>query len=123
MIELAAVIFCIVIALLAIFQISLIAGAPLGNYAWGGKYKILPLKLRISSVFSILLYALFAVTILGKAGIVTPISYTNILVWILAGYLTIGIVMNGISRSHKERNIMTPIAAILAVLAIIVALS
>lgn len=123
MIELAAVTFCIVIALLAIFQISLIAGAPLGNYAWGGKYKILPLKLRISSVFSILLYALFAVTILGKAGIVTPISYTNILVWILAGYLTIGIVMNGISRSHKERNIMTPIAAILAVLAIIVALS
>ncbi len=42
--------------------------------------------------------------------------------WVLTGYFTLGIVLNGISRSKPERNVMTPVSLLLAVLCLIVAL-
>ena len=43
--------------------------------------------------------------------------------WIFVGYLALGVGMNGISRSLPERLTMTPLILVLAVLALIVALS
>lgn len=43
--------------------------------------------------------------------------------WVLAAYFTLGIVMNGISRSKPERLIMTPTAVILPALYLVLALS
>ena len=39
------------------------------------------------------------------------------------GYLTLGVVMNAISRSKPERYAMTPVALALALLALLIALS
>ena len=46
----------------------LVAGAPLGRFAWGGQHEVLPTGHRIGSVVSIALYAGFAVLILQAAG-------------------------------------------------------
>jgi hypothetical protein len=125
MIETLAIVTCAILAGLTIFQGALIFGAPLGNYAWGGQHKVLPTNLKIGSIVSILLYASFAVIILSKTNIANVINNDAILdaaTWILAGYFWLGLIMNGISRSKPERNLMTPVALILAVLTTTIAL-
>ncbi len=68
MVEFAAYFACFILASLALFQIALIAGAPLGHLAWGGSHKVLPVKLRVGSSIAILLYGIFLVLLLDKAG-------------------------------------------------------
>lgn len=125
MIEFASYLACGVLALLAIFQIALIFGAPIGHFAWGGAHRVLPMKLRVGSVVAVLLYALFAVFILNKAGLITalPVGVTNIGMWVMTGYFALGVGMNAISRSKPERMFMTPVALVLAVLFLIVSLN
>lgn len=120
----AAVAACIILAALAVFQIALIAGAPIGRFAWGGQHDVLPRKLRIGSVTSIVLYALFALVILGRAGLVTilPEVVTTVGIWVLVVYFALGIVLNGISKSKPERNLMAPVSLVLAALCLVVAL-
>ncbi len=125
MIEIAATTACTLLLCLVIFQIALILGAPIGRFAWGGNNTVLPINLRVASASSIALYLVFAMFILGKANVIsTPLS-GNVLaigMWILTGYFILGVVMNGMSRSKPERMVMTPVAAALALLFLIVAL-
>jgi hypothetical protein len=115
-----AALFCLLLAALAVFQGFLAAGAPLGEFAWGGQHRVLPRRLRIGSVVSIVLYALFSAVALAKAGVLTLFPGTpvvDVAMWIIAGYLVLGIPMNAISRSRKERLVMTPTVLVLAGLA------
>lgn len=126
MIETFAYATCIILAALTLFQLALIGGAPLGRYAWGGTHRVLPLKLRIGSLVSIILYGIFAIVILNKASISSVISNNAIVsasIWVLTTYFFIGVVMNGISRSKSERAVMTPIALALAVLCLLIAIN
>ncbi len=111
---------------LIVFQLLLVAGAPLGKYAWGGKSRHLTPKLRVASVFSICLYLLFVAFIATKAQFVSIVANDQILnagMWIFTIYFFIGIAMNAVSRSKSERNVMTPVAAMLAVSFLAVAIS
>lgn len=58
----------VILAGLAVFQVLLAAGRPLGRFAWGGQHDVLPPNLRTGSLVSILLYAVFAVIILERLG-------------------------------------------------------
>jgi hypothetical protein len=120
----AAWLACAMLAALAVFQAALIAGAPLGHFAWGGQHRVLPRNLRIGSVVSIVLYAGFAAIILQRAGVVTflPAPVADIGIWVIAGYSALGIPLNAISRSLPERFTMTPVVAVLFVLVLTVAM-
>lgn len=123
--QLSAILACVILACLSIFQGALIGGAPLGRMAWGGQHNILPAKLRIGSAVSIALYGLFAYVALAKVGLAPLLvneTFTSISVWVLTAYFTLGVVMNGISRSKPERLIMTPIALVLAALYLVLSL-
>lgn len=126
MIELASLAACAILTGLAIFQIALIFGAPIGKYAWGGQHIVLPPSLRVGSVISVVLYIIFAVFILAKANL-TPSPFSGdvltIGMWVLTGYFILGIIMNGISRSKPEKKLMTPVATLLAVLFLVVSIS
>lgn len=103
----------LILIALAIFQVLLVAGRSLGNYAWGGQYKVLPRRLRIASAISIVLYVIFITLLISKAGFINIIprgSFLDGAMWVLTGYFTLGILMNAISRSKKERALMTPVA-------------
>ncbi|MEO8261500.1 MAG: hypothetical protein ABI566_02930 [Pseudolysinimonas sp.] len=121
---LPAVLMTIVLALLAVFQLALVAGAPWGRFAWGGKERVLSRNLRIGSVVSVAIYALIAVVALDRAGVidVLPDLVSRIAIWVVFGYFCLGIVLNGISRSRPERFTMTPVTLVLAVLSLLVAL-
>jgi hypothetical protein len=126
MIDIFAITVSSILAGLAVFQIALAAGAPIGKYAWGGAHTVLPTQLRVGSIISVLLYGFITAIILSKADvlpIISPPSLVNTWTWIIAAYFTVGIVMNGISRSKPERNLMTPIVLILAVGTMFIALS
>ncbi|MEO8282319.1 MAG: hypothetical protein ABI568_02765 [Pseudarthrobacter sp.] len=115
-----------VLAVLAVFQMALIAGAPLGHLAWGGRHKVLPPKLRMGSAVSIALYGIFAYIALARAGLASPLvsgSFTDVAAWVLTAYFALGVVMNGISRSRPERLTMTPTALALALLYLVLSLS
>jgi hypothetical protein len=117
--------FCAILVPLAIFQAALAAGAPLGRFAWGGQADTLGTPLRIGSVVAIGLYALFALIVLQRAGLLQLLPLDRPMVgvgaWVIVGYLALGVVVNAISRSKPERYVMTPVALALLALALTVA--
>jgi hypothetical protein len=121
----AALLACVVLGALVVFQGCLALGAPWGRLAWGGRHEgRLPGSLRVGSLVSIALDALFAVLLLDRAGLVDVVAsdaVVRVAAWVLAGYLALGVVLNGISRSPAERAVMTPTALVLAVCAAVVA--
>lgn len=121
----AAIVFSMLMLALIAFQTALIAGAPIGHFAWGGQDRVLPRKKRLGSVTSIALYVVFGAVILQRAELVSLIPFPDFIVvatWVIAGYCALGIVINGISRSKPERWTMAPLCAVLAALTSIVAL-
>ncbi len=121
----AALVFCVTIGLLGVFQLALAAGAPWGRLAWGGGHERLPAAYRFGSLVSILIYAVFATIVLERAGLIAVLPSPEIArvgAWMIAGYMALGIVMNAISRSLPERFVMTPVAILLCSSAALVAL-
>ena len=120
----AAVVATGVLAGLAVLQAGLAAGRPWGRLAWGGQHEVLPSRLRVSSVMSILAYACFAAILLAAAGVLDLVrqGFADVAIWVLTAYFALGVVMNRISRSRTERAVMTPVALLLAVCSLVVAL-
>ena len=124
MIVVAAVLGVVVIGVLTVFQLALAGGAPWGRLAWGGSHRVLPTGLRVGSVVSVLVYAAVALVLLQGAGAVglVPERAVSVALWVLTGYFTLGVVMNAVSRSRPERMVMTPVALVLAVVCLVLAL-
>lgn len=114
----------VILALLAIFQVALALGAPLGRFAWGGQHRVLPARLRIGSAASILIYALIVVIAFDRLGAIDvfPDGFSVIAMWVIFAYFTLGIFMNAISRSKPERYTMVPVTIVLSVLSLLIAL-
>ncbi|WP_350347699.1 hypothetical protein ABIQ69_13795 [Agromyces sp. G08B096] len=121
----AAIALTVVLALVAVFQLALVFGAPLGRFAWGGAHRVLPARLRVGSAVSIVIYAVIALLALDRVGAVdvVPDVVSVVGMWVVFGYFVLGIALNAISRSKPERAVMTPVTAVLAVLSLFVALS
>jgi hypothetical protein len=105
---LAAVLAVLLLVAIAAFQLALALGAPWGAAAWGGQNPgVLPSRLRIASgVAAVVVYPLIIVLVLASAGIIDagwlPVDGTLIM-WVLAGLLGVGAIMNFVSRSAPER--------------------
>ena len=126
MVTVAAVLACLVLGALAVFQLLLALGAPLGRFAWGGRHRVLPTPLRAGSVASIAIYALLATVLLARAGLVSPGVLEGVVrtaTWVVVIYLLLGVGLNLASRSKPERAVMSPVTAVLCGLYAVVALS
>lgn len=112
-----------ILALLALFQLTLILGAPLGHFAWGGRHRVLPARLRVGSAISILVYGLIDLIAWDRVGAldVVPEPLSEIGMWVVFACFTLGIAMNAISRSRPERYTMVPVSLVLAVLSFLIA--
>ena len=104
-----AVLSIVLLGGLAVLQSALIAGAPLGRFAWGGRHAVLPFGLRIGGAIAVALYVVFAVFMLQGAGVldVLPGGFIDLALWVLTGYFALGVVINAVSRSRSERSVMT----------------
>jgi uncharacterized membrane protein len=121
----AALLIFLIQVLVAVFQWTLVLGAPLGEYTLGGQNKgKLPKKLRIASFISMLVNLAIAGHYYAQSGAVAPLlskELNEIVNWALVGFNTIGLAMNAISRSKKERNLWVPVLIVSLICSILVA--
>src|SRR6478735_11005685 len=114
----------VILVLLAVFQLALVFGAPLGRFAWGGQHRVLPARLRIGSAISILIYALIDLIAWDRVGAINVFGepFSEVAMWVIFAYFVLGILMNALSRSKPERYTMVPVSAVLAVLSFFIAM-
>lgn len=101
-----------------ILYILLICGLPLGEFAMGGKYKVMPTKLRIACALSVLIQ-LFAIVIILQTGGYLPLLFsmkvTKIICFFFAAYLSFNSILNALSNSKKEKYMITPLSVLSAI--------
>ena len=107
-----------VFSIVIVLSFLIVCGFPLGELTMGGQYKVFPKKLRIILVMQLILQIFFVVIVLQMGGLI-PFWFsenaTKIICIIMAVYLSFNTIMNFISKSKKEKYIMTPLSAISAV--------
>lgn len=124
--ELVAIKAAVGFIVIAAFQAALALGVPLGRAAWGGAHRVLPTRLRRSSAVAVVIWAVAALLVLERAGVLTlglpePVAIWG--TWILVGVSVLGAIVNAASSSPWERFGWAPFAVILALLSLRVALS
>ena len=93
------------------------AGFPLGEFAMGGKEKSPGKQMRIACGVSVLLQLFLLLVLLQLGGIVSspiPMKISKIIGYVFGGYFCLNTIMNLLSRSNKERFVMTPLSGITA---------
>lgn len=122
----AAIVAVLLLGVIVVFQAALALGAPLGYAAWGGRHQgVLPTRLRIASgVAALVVYPLILLLVLGAAGLIDaswlPVD-SSVVMWVLAGLLSLGALANFASRSPRER-LWGPVALAIAICCAIIAL-
>jgi hypothetical protein len=123
---LSARIYAIVSAGVIAFQLALAAGAPWGEYAMGGAFPgQFPPELRIGAVVQAVILALFALVVLSRAGVTLPkwSRASRWLIWIVVAFSALSLVLNLITPSAGERAVWAPVAFIMLVSSVIVAIN
>lgn len=108
-----ALIGSIIFLVIIILCILIIIGLPLGEFTMGGKYKILPMKMRLVSISSLVLQILGLIMILQKGNIIEfniSNSVSKGFCIFFGIYLALNSIMNIMSFSKKEKYIMTPLS-------------
>jgi hypothetical protein len=120
-----ALVACGILGLLALFQLALIVGVPLGQFAWGGRHRVLPAQQRVTAAVAILVYAVFVLVILNAVELVSIFGSVSgrIAVFVLVAVFFGGFVMSAASGSTRERAAMTPTFIVLAALTLFVAVT
>ena len=110
-----AIIGASVFLVLILLSILLICGLPLGELTMGGQYKIFPKKLRFILAGQLILQIFFLIVILQMGGFIPfwfSKNITRVICMVMAVYLSLNTVMNLLSKSKKEKYMMTPLSAI-----------
>ncbi len=107
----------LLLALVLILYVLLVLGLPLGEYAMGGKYRVLPSQMRVATAISVVIQ-LFAILVLLQLGEILSIGLPENIAkgvgYFFGAYLVLNTLMNAVSKSKKERLVMTPLSAIAA---------
>ncbi|AXF57939.1 hypothetical protein DT065_09265 [Salicibibacter kimchii] len=121
----STIIVAVLFASIAVFQVLLSLGYPLGEFTMGGYYKVLPKKLRSVSGISAIILIFMGIIFLKHANVLNGLDFlpTNILVWVITIFLGLSTIANLISQSKKERLAMTPLSSIAFLLCLLIALS
>ena len=113
-----SIVGAVLLLIVAIMEVLLVCGLPLGEFTMGGRYKVLPPALRVAAASSIVLQLFGAAMILQGGGIMSmwfANNVTKIICFVFAGFFAVNSLMNLISPSKKEKYVMTPLAAVEAV--------
>ena len=114
----AAIIGACAFSIVIVLSILIIIGLPLGELTMGGQYKVFPKKLRIVLFTQLFLQVFFVIIILQMDGIIPlwfSYNVTRVISICMSIYLSLNALMNLVSKSKKERYIMTPLSLIAAI--------
>lgn len=108
-----------IVFLLIIVMTALVAcGLPLGEFTMGGQYKVLPKKIRIMAIVSVIIQASAIIIVLQAGGYISlwfSFKATKYSCFFFAGYLSLNVIMNLSSKSKKEKYVMSPLSLITAI--------
>jgi hypothetical protein len=124
--EALALVFALVTGMVVAFQVALALGAPWGSYAMGGAFPgRMPPPLRVAAMIQGILLAVLAIVVLADAGLlVVPIlDEWPWLIWVPVAVSGVAVVLNGSTRSRGERRIWLPVALVLLLSSLGVALA
>ena len=105
----------VLFGIIAIMTVLVACGLPLGEYTMGGQHKILPKKFRLAAVVSVAIQVFATIIILQTGGFIPlwfSFKVTKYICFFFAAYLSLNTIMNMISKSKKEKYVMTPISLI-----------
>lgn len=122
----AAYAFALAIVISVLFQIALALGAPWGHLAMGGRFPgKFPPAMRVAALVQAGVLALLAVIVLIKARLILAGFYTvsEIAIWIVVAVSLLSLIMNLVTPSRGERILWAPVALVLALSSLVVALS
>ena len=108
----------VLFGVIAIMTVLVACGLPLGEFTMGGQHKILPKKLRVVAVISVAIQIFAMIIILQARGFISlwlSFKVTKYICFFFAAYLSLNTVMNMISKSRKEKYVMTPLSLIAAI--------
>lgn len=108
---LGAVLFGVIV----IMTVLVACGLPLGEFTMGGQHKILPKKFRVVAIISVFIQMFAVIIILQDGGFISlclSFKVTKYICFFFAAYLSLNTVMNMISKSRKEKYVMTPLSFI-----------
>ncbi len=110
----------------ALFQLALVFGAPLGEYAYGGQMPgKLPTPYRIASAISFTLTLAISGHYLAQLGVVPKLlgeDLNQCVNWGLIGFAAVAALMNNITKSAKEKRLWGSTTIAMLIAAIVVAL-
>ena len=105
----------VLFGIIAIMTVLVACGLPLSEFTMGGQHKILPKKLRVVAVISVAIQ-IFAMIIILQAGSFISLWFsfkvTKYICFFFAAYLSLNTIMNMISKSRKEKYVMTSFSLI-----------
>ena len=105
----------VLFGVIAIMTVLVACGFPLGEFTMGGQHKILPKKFRVMAVISVAIQVFAMVIILQAGGFISmwlSFKVTKYICFFFAVYLSLNTIMNMISKSRKEKYVMTPLSLI-----------
>ena len=124
--HLAAYIYTAISTGVIAFQIALAAGAPWGAYAMGGAFPgQFPPELRVAALVQATVLAGLAAIVLARAGLALPTwsRTARWLIWVVVAFSALSLVLNVITPSAGERAIWAPVALVMLISSVIVAVS
>lgn len=122
----AALLFALVAGGAVAFQVGLALGAPWGAYAMGGRFAgPFPPRLRVAALGQAVIIAGLALVELSAAGLAAEgiVDALPSLVWVPVAFSALSLVLNVITPSPGERRIWVPVAIVLLVTSVVVAIS
>ena len=105
----------VLFGVIATMTVLVACGFPLGEFTMGGQHKILPKKFRVVAVISVAIQIFAMIIILQAGGFISlwlSFKVTKYICFFFAAYLSLNTIMNMISKSRKEKYIMTPLSLI-----------
>ena len=114
----AAIIGAAAFSIVIVLSFLIICGLPLGELTMGGQYRVFPKKLRILLVTQLILQIFYVIVVLQMGGWISlwfSAYVTKIICIVMAVYLSLNTLMNLVSKSKKEKYIMTPLSFISAI--------
>lgn len=110
----------------ALFQLAIVLGAPVGDYSYGGQHDgVLPVKFRVVSAGSFLVMLAIAGHYLAQIGFFTPLfggQFNTLANWSLVGFFALAALLNNITKSEKEKRVFGSLAIAMLLSAILVAI-
>lgn len=112
-----AIIGAVLFTIISIMTLLTACGMPLGEFTIGGQHKILPKKYRIMAIVSLFIQLFAIIIVLQSGGYINLWFSQNTTKYIcifFAAYLCLNTIMNFLSKSKKEKYVMTPLSIVTA---------